>query len=154
MLSSSSLRPQSTVAIAGRPIYATLVQFPIVCFTLALATDIAYWRTSNLMWSEFSAWLLLAGIAFGALAAVFGAIDFVGGREIRSRRSAWPHAIGSVIVLTLAFLNNLVHAGDGWTSVVPWGLTLSALTVLVMFVTAWLGASRVHVHGAGVSSHD
>jgi uncharacterized membrane protein len=130
-----------------------LVPFPIVCFTLALATDIIYWRTSNLMWAEFSAWLLFAGIVFGVLAAFFGMIDFFARREVRAQRPAWPHAIGNVVVLVLAFFNNLVHAADGWTSVVPWGLTLSALTVLIMLVTGWLGASLVHVHGVGVRNH-
>jgi uncharacterized membrane protein len=146
--------PPSTASIAGHPIHAMLVPFPIVCFTLALITDIVYWRTSHLMWAEFSAWLLLAGIVFGAIAALFGAIDLLASREVRARRPAWPHAIGNVVVMVLAFFNNLVHAGDGWTSVVPWGLTLSALTVLLMFFTAWLGASLVHVHGVGVRDHD
>jgi uncharacterized membrane protein len=131
-----------------------LVPFPIVCFTLALVTDIIYWQTSYLMWAEFSAWLLLAGLAFGVLAALFGAIDFLGHREVRTKRPAWPHAIGNVVVLVLAFFNNLVHAGDGWTSVVPLGLILSALTVLIMSVTGWLGASLVHVYGVGVRNHD
>jgi uncharacterized membrane protein len=149
-----SLHPPATAAIAGHPIHAMLVPFPIVCFTLALVTDIAYWRTSHLMWAEFSAWLLLAGICFGVAAAVFGAIDFLASREVRARPPAWPHAIGNAVVLVLAFFNNLVHAADGWTSVVPWGLTLSALTVLVMLVTGWLGASLVHVHRVGVRDHD
>jgi uncharacterized membrane protein len=147
------LHPPSTVSIAGHPIHAMLVPFPIVCFTLALLTDIAFWQTSNLMWTEFSAWLLLGGIVFGVLAAVFGAIDLLARREVRAQGPAWPHAIGNVIVLILAFLNNLVHASDGWTSVVPWGLTLSALTVAVILVTAWLGGSLVHIHGVGVRNH-
>lgn len=148
-----SPHPRATAVIAGHPVHAMLVPFPIACFTLALVTDIVYWRTANLMWAEFSAWLLLAGISFGALAALFGVIDFLARREVRARRPAWPHAIGNVVVLALAFVNNLVHAGDGWTAVVPWGLTLSALTVAVMFVTAWLGASLVHIHGVGVRHH-
>ena len=53
--------------------------------------------------------------------------------------------------MVLAILNSLVHAGDGWTSVVPQGLILSALTVLVMIVTVWLGRSMVFRHGMGVS---
>lgn len=145
---------RAAASIAGHPIHAMLVPFPIVCFFLALITDIAYWRTSYLMWMEFSAWLLLAGIVFGALAAVFGAIDFFADRTIRSHPPAWPHAIGNVVAMVLAFVNNLVHAGDGWTAVVPWGLILSALTVLVLLVTGWLGGSLVHVHGVGVSDHD
>nr|WP_246329529.1 DUF2231 domain-containing protein [Chthonobacter rhizosphaerae] len=130
-----------------------LVPFPIVSFIFALVTDIVYWRTSELMWLEFSAWLLFAGIVFGALAALFGAIDLLSRKEVRALRPAWAHAIGNVVVLGLAFVNNLVHAGDGWTAVVPYGLILSALTVLALLVTGWLGASLVHVHGVGVQDH-
>ena len=53
-------------------------------------------------------------------------------------------------VLILAFLNNLVHAADGWTAVVPYGLVLSGLTVLLMLAAAWLRASRGYPHGMGV----
>jgi uncharacterized membrane protein len=146
--------PRSTAAIAGHPIHAMLVPFPIACFTFALLTDIAYWQTSNLMWQRFSEWLLLAGLVFGVLAALAGATDFLSRREIRALRPAWPHAIGNAIVLVLAFLNNLVHAGDGWTAVVPWGLILSAATVLLLLVTGWLGGALVYRHGVGVSHHE
>ena len=119
--------------------YSMLVQFPIVCFTLALLTDIAYVQTSNLMWTEFSAWLLLIGIALGVLAALFGAAALFA----RRHPITWLQLSGHVVVLILAFLNNLIHARDGWTSVMPWGLTLSALTVLVIVVTPWLDYALV-----------
>ena len=51
-------------------------------------------------------------------------------------------------------LDSLVHAGDGWTGVVPYGLILSAATVLVMLVTDWFGRAMVFRYGAGVSSHE
>ncbi len=145
--------PPSTAAIAGHPIHATLVPFPIVCFTLALLTDIAFWQTSNIMWQNFSAWLLFAGLVFGGLAALAGAVDFLSRSAVRAQKPAWPHAIGNVIVLVLAFVNSLVHAGDGWTAVVHYGLILSAVTVLLLFVTVWLGRSMVFRHGIGVSNH-
>lgn len=128
-------------AVAGHPIHAMLVHFPISCFTLALLTDIAYWRTAEVMWQNFSAWLLLAGLVFGGLAAVAGMLDFALRRRVRRQATAWPHALGNLAVLVLAFVNSLVHAGDGWTAVVPWGLALSAATVFLMIVTAWLGRS-------------
>lgn len=146
--------PRSTAAIKGHPIHAALVPFPIACFWLTLLTDIAYWRTSHLMWQHFSEWLLLAGLVFGALAALAGAVDLLFRREVRAQRPAWPHAIGGVIVLCLAVLNSLVHAADGWTGVVPWGLALSALTVLVLAVTNWLGRSLVFRHRVGVAYYD
>ncbi|WP_137388544.1 DUF2231 domain-containing protein [Rhodoligotrophos defluvii] len=146
--------PQSTAAIAGQPIHSMLVQFPIVCFTLALLTDIAYWRTSHLMWQEFSSWLLFAGLVFGALAAIAGMVDFLFRPAVRRPWPAWPHAIGSLVVLALAFVNSLIHARDGWTAVVPWGLTLSAVTVVVMVISDWFGRALVFRHGVGVSDHD
>lgn len=150
----NSPHPRSTAAIAGHPIHAILIPFPIACFTLTLLTDIAYWRTSNLLWLHFSEWLLFAGLVFGALAAVAGAVDLLVRREVRSQAPAWPHAIGGVIVLCLAIVNSLFHARDGWTAVVPWGLTLSAVTVLVMIIANWFGRSMVYRYGVGVSDHE
>jgi len=146
--------PASTAAISRHPIHAMLAPFPIVCFTLTLLVDIAYWRTSNLMWQHFAEWLLFAGLVFGVLAAVAGAIDFLVRREVRAAGSAWPHALGGVVVLLLAFFNSLVHARDGWTGVVPYGLILSAVTVIVMMVSDWFGRAMVFRHGVGVSERD
>lgn len=147
------VRRQTALVVGRQPIHAMLAQFPIVCFTLTLFTDIAYWRTSYLMWHDFSSWLLFAGLVFGALAVVAGIIDFLFVSRARSPAASWLHAIGGLVVLALALVNSLVHAGDGWTAVVPWGLALSALTVVVMVVIAWLGRSFVDDHRIGVSDH-
>jgi uncharacterized membrane protein len=49
--------------------------------------------------------------------------------------------VGGGGVLTFALLNNFVHSRDAWTSVVPTGITLSALTVLAMIATAAFSAA-------------
>ncbi|MDP3320459.1 MAG: DUF2231 domain-containing protein [Bosea sp. (in: a-proteobacteria)] len=125
-----------------RPIeiaFSALLAFPIACFTLTVLTDIAYWQTLNLLWLHFSEWLLFAGLVFGALALVTLAIDFA----IRRARPAWSAVLAGIVVLLLATLNSFVHTADGWTAVMPYGLTLSVLTVIVMMATAWLGARHV-----------
>lgn len=137
-------------SVAGHPVHAALVPFPIVCFTLVLLTDIAYWQTGNLMWQNFSAWLLLAGLVFGGLAAIAGLVDLVSRPLLRSHSTAVPHGAGNVVVLLLALANSFVHAGDGWTAVVPTGLVLSLLTVLVMIATVWLGRAMVYRQAIGV----
>ena len=141
--------PASTARIAGHPIHPFLVPFPIVAFVGALLTDITYANTADMMWANFSAWLLAGGMVMGALAALAGLIDFFSNRLIRAKAPAWPHLIGSLIVLTLALVNNFVHSRDAWTSVVPTGLALSVATVAVMAVSAWLGGSLVYVHRVG-----
>ena len=142
--------PQSTARIAGHPIHPMLVPFPIVCFIGALITDIAYWRTANIQWANFSAWLLAAGLVMGALAAVAGLIDFLGSRSVRAQPPAWPHLIGNVVVMGLSLVNVFVHSRDAWTSVVPTGLILSAVVVAILAVTGWLGGLLVYRHRVGV----
>jgi uncharacterized membrane protein len=127
-----------------------LVPFPIVCFIGALVTDIVYWRTAEMMWSDISAWLLLIGLILGILAAIAGLIDFLSNRLIRAQTPAWPHMLGNLLVLLLALFNTMVHSRDAWTSVVPTGIILSVLTVLILPVTGWLGWSMVYRHGVGV----
>jgi uncharacterized membrane protein len=137
------------IPIVRHPIHALLVPVPVICFTGALITDIVYSRSANMQWANFSAWLLLVGIVFGVLAAIAGVIDFAGHRRIRRQGPAWSHAIGNLIVLILALFNNFVHSRDAWTSVVPTGLILSALTVLAMIVTVVLGRSITYATDRG-----
>ena len=58
------------VATVTGPMYLLLFPIPVVCFLGALISDIAYSATAFLMWLHFSEWLIAAGLAFGALAAV------------------------------------------------------------------------------------
>jgi len=147
----SGARLATTAQIARHPIHAMLVPIPIVCFVGALVTDIAYAVTAEMMYADFSAWFLLVGFIFGVLAAIAGLIDFLSNRQIRALAPAWPHMIGNLAVLILAFFNNLIHTRDAWTSVVPVGLILSIITVLILPVTGWLGWSMVYRHGVGVA---
>lgn len=140
---------RATARIAAHPIHPMLVPIPIACFIGALVTDITYACTADMMWADFSAWLLLVGVIFGVLAAIAGLIDFLSNRLIRARPPAWPHLIGNFVALLLALLNLLVHTRDAWTSVVPVGLILSIIVVLILPVTGWLGWSMVYRYGVG-----
>lgn len=141
------------VTVATHPIHNVFAPFPLVCFTLALITDIAFWRTSNLMWQNFSSWLLLGGLVFGAIAILVGVLELVFRARVRVRGAGWAYAFGYLIILCLALINSLVHAGDGWTAVVPNGLILSVATVLLMFLTFWLWPSPVVYEETEVRRH-
>ena len=136
-----------TVAIAGVPVHAMLVPFPIVCFTCAMLTDLAYSSNPQVQWANFSEWFLAFGTFMGALAAIFGLIDFLAAGRPRPT-IGWFHLAGNVIILILALINNFVHARDGWTGVMPTGLTLSVITVLLLIVTGFLGHRMAYVHVA------
>lgn len=146
--------PLMTRAIAQQPVHSVLFQFPVVCFTLVLLTDIAYWRTENLMWQNFSSWLLLAGLLFGAFAAMAAIIDFLFRSDVPRPGPAWPYLAGGFLVLALGFLNALVHASDGWTAVMPWGLILSAVTVIVILASGWLSRAIEIRYAEGEVNYD
>ncbi|RFB88287.1 hypothetical protein B5K11_22505 [Rhizobium leguminosarum bv. trifolii] len=126
---------------AAYPLQSLFVPFPFVCFTLALATDIAFWQSGNLMWQNFSAWLLFAGLVFGGFAILAGLMDLLRPRT-RPLRPPVLSALLYLIILALALANSLVHAGDGWTAVVPYGLVLSAATFLFCLVAAAVSAHK------------
>ncbi len=140
----------STARLGGRSILRILASFPIACFTCALLTDVAYVQTANIMWADFSAWLLAAGMAGGVVAALAGLLSLLADRGGRRPRSVWPIVLGSLVVLVIALINNLVHTRDAWTSVMPVGLALSVATLLAMLATAWLASSAGQQRGVAM----
>ena len=145
--------PRSTAAIFGHPLHPMLVPVPITCFVGTLISDIAYWRTANMQWANFSAWLLTAGLMVSVLVALTGIVDFLGDRRVRALRQSWLHGLVNGSALLLSIWNAFVHSRDGYTSVVPTGLILSSIVVVLLAVGAWLGGSMVYRHRVGVKPH-
>lgn len=138
------------VGLNHRPLYSTLVQFPVVCFVGALFTDVAYARTALYLWESFSVWLLAAGCVFAGLAGIVGLFIFLGDRRARAMPLAWPYALTSLAAAVLAVFNTFVHSRDGYTAVVPTGLTLSCIVVALMLVAtfiAWNAPRRTVILG-------
>ncbi len=141
--------PSPARRIVRHPTLRFLVSFPIACFSGALATDITYVGTADMIWADFSAWLLAAGLFMGVLAGIAGLIDVLANRRLRAPRQSWLLVIGGLLVLVFGFFDNLVHSRDAWTSVVPDGVALSAVTVAVMLITVWFGSATVYRRGVG-----
>jgi len=68
---------RSTARIAGHPIHPMLVPFPIACFVGVFLTDLVYWRTADMLWADFSTWLVTVGLIMACLAAIAGLVDFL-----------------------------------------------------------------------------
>ena len=146
--------PKSTASIGGHPIHPMLIPFPIASLVGALLTDIAYLRSGADMWASASAWLIGAGIVSALLAAVFGFIDFVGDGRIRTLKVAWYHLIGNLLVVLLSVANFVVHLREGDEAVAGAGIMLSAIVVLLLLLTGWMGGHMVYRHGVAVSPID
>lgn len=131
--------------------YAFLAPVPVVCFLGALVTDIVYWRTAEMMWADFSAWLVTAGVMMGVLAGIGALFDLIAAPRRTNGGALWPIVLGYSFALVLAIFNMLVHSRDAWTSVVPTGLILSASVVMVLALTRWMEGILVKRRGRRVA---
>jgi uncharacterized membrane protein len=130
--------PRQTPA---HPIHGMLGAFPLAFFTAALVTDIAYANTAEMQWANFSVWLIAGGVIMGVIAAIAGIIDALATRGVRRRRASSLHSVLTIVTFVVAIINGFVHSRDAWTSVVPAGLILSAITALLIIITSWIGYS-------------
>jgi uncharacterized membrane protein len=138
------------VRIVKPPLFPILWHFAVACFIGTLITDVTYWQTADMMWANFSAWLLTAGLIVGALAAIVCLVDFFIGRLVGVNRLSLIYVLGNGIALILGIFNALIHSRDAWTSVVPTGLELSAATLVVLILGGLLGRSAIYRRDLGV----
>ncbi len=143
--------PHSTARIAGHPIHPMLIPFPIAFFVGTLATDIVYSQNGQAFWATMGQWLLVAGLAMAALAAVAGLTDFLGDRRIRQLNAAWHHMVGNVTVVVIELVNLWQRLDKGSDFVVPTGLILSAAVTALLLYNGWRGWEMVYRHHVGVS---
>jgi len=141
---------RSTASIGGHPIHPMIIPFPVAFLVGALATDIAFWQTGDAFWARASMWLVGAGLVMGALAAVFGLIDFTTIKRARTGSTGWIHFLGNALALIVALVSLLHRIGDPATAVMPLGIILSAVTVGILLVTGWLGGELAYRYKIGV----
>jgi uncharacterized membrane protein len=122
--------PKPASAAGVRTLNPMLVPFPVAYFAAAFVTDLAYWRTTEVMWERFSIWLIAGGLVMAALVALAAVIDLAFARQ----KPVWLRALVYTVAMLVALLNVFVHSRDGYTAVVPTGLTLSACVVAILLI--------------------
>jgi uncharacterized membrane protein len=138
-------RPVRPIAIVRHPLYSMLLPIPVVCFLGVLLSDLAYLCSGgNLVWLDFSSWLLLAGLVSGALAALILLIDFIRSPAMR-RGAGLAHLVLFYLALLVELLSMFVHQRDGWTAVAGLGLILSIVGAVLVLIAAWLHRPAVEL---------
>ena len=141
--------PRSTAQIAGHPVHPMLVQFPIVCFIAVLVTDIVFVKNHDPGWATASRYLLCVGLVMAALAALAGLTDFLGDKRIQGS-DAIKHALANVTAVVLEVINLFLRLRSD-QQIPHAGIILSAVVVLILLYSGWMGGKLVFRHGIGVS---
>jgi uncharacterized membrane protein len=141
--------PHSTAKIADHPIHPMLIPFPITCFILAFAADIAFAQTTSDFWATSSRWLLGIGLVMAALAAVAGLTDYLGDAKLRSSSDALKHMLANVTAVILEVVNLVLRLGNS-DFIASTGVYISGIVVLILLYSGWKGGDLVFRSGVGV----
>ena len=112
----------------------------------AFCTDYTYYTTAVWQWANFSAWLITAGLIVTLVAVILLLIDFASGRAGRLKAGSFI-LVGAAALLSL--VNAFVHSRDAWTSVVPQGILLSAMSAILLLIAGARGWSLAMSRATG-----
>lgn len=121
-------RSYQTSHMTLNPLHAVLLAGTVPLFLGALLSDIAYYQSYQIQWSNFSSWLIVGGLVFAGLALLCGILGLFSA-EGRGGRGMLYIAL-LLATWIIGFINALVHAKDVWATM-PMGLILSAIVIVL-----------------------
>ena len=143
---------ESRVAIAGHPLHAMLVAFPIALSFCVLGADLLYWFTGDGFWPMAAGWAAFGAFAMGVIAGITGTVELLIVPGIRNRSASWTHFILAVMLLSLMGANWWLRVGQPEDAVLPLGLLLSLIVAGLTGVTGWHGGKLVFDYQIGTSA--
>ena len=139
----------SAVAVAGHPLHAMSVHFPIALVIATLGTDIFFWWSGDPFWVRVGIWSAGFAFATGVGAGLVGTAELLLVPGIRGRVASWAHAIAAITLIAVAGLNWGVRLADP-DAVLPHGLMLSLLATMLTGLAGWHGGKLIFHHGIGL----
>jgi uncharacterized membrane protein len=145
----------SAMAVAGHPLHAMSVHFPIALVFGTLAVDVFYWWSADPFWLRVGLWTSGTAFVAGIAAGIVGTAELILVPGIRARVASWAHAIAAVTLISVAGANWGLRLLEP-SAVLPHGLLLSVLAGVLTGVAGWHGGKLIFDHGIGlmVSSKD
>ena len=150
----------SPASFMRHPIHPMLIPFPIALWVFSFVADLVYLWRGNPGWEWMAHWTILAGCLGAVAAAIFGIIDYFSIKDRRvSKIAAW-HARLNVLALLVFAASFYLRTNKGsqmsLASFTAGGfyfstfILLSALGVVLISISGYLGGEMVYVHHVAV----
>lgn len=127
------------------PVHAVLLASALPLFLGALLSDVAYARSYEIQWTNFSSWLVAGGVLFAGLALLWATVDLFRA-DARGRRGLLLYWLLLLAAFLLGLGNALVHSKDAWASM-PDGLMLSIAVAVLTLAAVAVAFSRLGRRG-------
>lgn len=112
-------------------LHTTLLAGSVPLFLGGLLSDIAYYQSYQIQWSNFASWLIAGGLLFSGLALLFALVGVLRGARKR-------YFVVLLAAWLLGLVNAFEHAKDAW-AVMPSGLVLSLIVSVLACVATAVG---------------
>jgi uncharacterized membrane protein len=126
-----------------------LVPFPIGLWVFSFVADIMFlmgW--GGPAWNDVAFYTMVGGTAGALLAAPFGLLDLLSVQDRTTKRLGTMHMVLNLLIVVLFAVDLWLRRETGTGAGTPF--TLSAVAILMLLASGWLGGEMVYVHGAGV----
>ncbi len=132
--------PHRSYRTTPGPLHAILLAGALPLFLGGLLSDIAYFNSYQIQWSNFASWLIAGGLLLSGLALLFALVNL-----LRAERKAGRPVLYFLLLLitwVLGLINAFEHSKDAW-AVMPSGLVLSSIVTLLSAASAWTGLTNL-----------
>lgn len=133
-------------SIAKHPIHPMLITIPIGLWVFSFICDlINAFGNANPNWEIVALYSMVGGVVGALIAALPGLVDLLSLPK-RIQRVALIHMSLNLIVVSLFAINAWLRTHQPVENLI-W---LSAVAIVLLAISGWLGGKMVHVHGVGV----
>ena len=142
---------RTPASIAGHPIHPMLVPIAIGCWVFSFVADLICIKSGAVSpWPLLAYYTMIGGIVGALAAAVPGLIDLLSLPPGPVKRTAITHMAINLTVVALYVCNAFIRKGNPQDLQVP--IILSAIAILMLLVSGWLGGKMVYEAGVGVNT--
>jgi uncharacterized membrane protein len=141
---------RTPASIAGHPIHAMLIVFPVGLLIFSLVCDLLSTRSADpTPWALVAFYTMVGGFIGALVAAIPGLIDLLSLADKAIKKTAITHMSINLVAVALYGVNIWLRASATTNTGMP--LVLSVVGVALLAVSGWLGGKMVHEHGVGVN---
>ncbi len=142
---------QSRAKLFGHPVHQMLIVLPLGLLVMAVLFDLIDTVSGGNTWTATSFWNIVAGVATGLIAAVFGLVDWLSiPSRTRAKRVGTLHGLGNVVVVLLFGVAAALRWDTAGHAPPTTAMVLELCGLAVGSVTGWLGGELVDRLGVGV----
>lgn len=145
---------KAKATLLGHPIHQMLIVLPFGLLAMSTIFDVIVAIRPSPQLAAASFWNIVAGVAAGLVAAVFGVIDWTGiPANTRAKRLGLLHGASMVVVVGMFAVSAILRVDNVGHAAGTASLVLELVAFAIAGVGGWMGGELVNRLGIGVDPH-